>query len=307
MVAGKSQRVVVVGSAGRDLAIGMTSLPEANASAPIERTMERLGGKGANIAAGIRQLNPECSVFLIAVLGVDRAGEAVLEDALDLGIDTASVARRGETSLLVDLVDDSAERRILEQVSPEASVREEDVRSAAMVLGEARVVVLQLRQPVAVLARAAELAPGAVVVLDGGFDGAVDSELAERLLTRADMVRANGEEAEMLAGHSISSVSDAERAAADLLNRGPSIVSLTVSGSGDLVAWEGGSQFFPFGDEPVVDRTGAGDAYVAGLVTGLLRDEPPRELGRRASAAATTAVQQFGGFTRFAERSRVDG
>lgn len=299
MVAENPQRVVVVGSAGRDLAVGTARLPEANATAPVSRRSERLGGKGANIAAGLRQQNPDCAVSLIAVLGTDRAAEAVLEDAHELGIDTASVARRGETALFVDVVTDAGERRILEHVPPEAYVREEEVRSAATVLGAAHLLVLQLRQPAAALLHAAELAPHARIVLDGAVAGEADAELAARLLAQAHVVRANGEEAETLTGRSITSEHDAREAACDLLGRGPSVVALSVAGSGDLVAWDDGSRFFPFGDEPVIDRTGAGDAFVAGLVSGLLQNETAADLGRRASAAATAAVQQFGGFTRF--------
>ncbi len=295
MVAENSHRVVVVGSAGRDLALGATTLPGAGASASVSERMERLGGKGANIASGVRQLSPECHVTLIAALGADRAGEAVLEDAHELGIDTASVARRGATSLFLDLVTAAGERRIFEHVPPEADVREEDLRRAAPVLEAARVVVLQLRQPAAVLLRAAQLAPNARIVLDGAVEGAYGAPL----LAHAHVVRANADEAEALTGRTIASTDDAQRAAEELLRRGPSVVALSVSGAGDLVAWEGGSQFFPCGDAPVVDRTGAGDAFVAGLVTGLIRDESTRDLGRRASEAASTAVQQFGGFTRF--------
>lgn len=299
MVAENSHRVVVVGSAGRDLALGATTLPEAGASASVSERMERLGGKGANIASGVRQLSPESHVTLIAALGADRAGEAVLEDAHELGIDTASVARRGATSLFLDLVTGAGERRIFEHVPPEADVREEDVRRAAPVLEAAGVVVLQLRQPAAVLLRAAQLAPNARIVLDGAVEGGADGAYGAPLLAHAHVVRANADEAEALTGRTIASTDDAQRAAEELLRRGPSVVALSVSGAGDLVAWEGGSQFFPFGDAPVVDRTGAGDAFVAGLVTGLIRDESARDLGRRASEAASTAVQQFGGFTRF--------
>ncbi|MEJ6490533.1 PfkB family carbohydrate kinase [Leucobacter sp. USCH14] len=296
MVAEKRKRVVVVGGAARDLALGVADMPEANGTAPVSRRKERLGGKGANIAADVRQLNPDCAVSLIAVLGSDRAGDAVHEDALDLRIDMASMQRRGRTALMIDVVTESGERRVFEHTPPEARLTVEDVTAAETMLSEARIVVLQLHQPAEALVRAAELAPDAVIVLDGGADGAD----AERLLSLAHVVRANAEEAEMLARRSISDMNDAMRSAAELLDRGPDVVCLAVSGSGDLVAWQGGSQFFPFGETSIVDRTGAGDAYVAGLVTGLLRGETPPQLGERASSAAAIAVQQFGGFTRFA-------
>jgi adenosine kinase len=44
----------------------------------------------------------------------------------------------------------------------------------------------------------------------------------------------------------------------------------------------------------VVDPTGAGDAYVAGLLAGLRRGAPPAEAGRMAALSATYAVEQQG-------------
>jgi adenosine kinase len=44
----------------------------------------------------------------------------------------------------------------------------------------------------------------------------------------------------------------------------------------------------------VVDPTGAGDAYIAGLLSALLRDAPPDVAGRVAAVAAAYAVEQRG-------------
>ncbi|MEX1046510.1 MAG: carbohydrate kinase family protein [Actinomycetota bacterium] len=44
----------------------------------------------------------------------------------------------------------------------------------------------------------------------------------------------------------------------------------------------------------VVDPTGAGDAYVAGVARGLMRDEPPEVYGRVAAMAGTYAVENYG-------------
>ncbi|MFS0868051.1 PfkB family carbohydrate kinase [Microbacterium sp. 179-B 1A2 NHS] len=290
------RRVTVVGAAARDLVV-QAALPGAGASAPVTRVIERLGGKGANIAAGVLQLIPGAAVSLIAVLGADAAGDAAATDATDLGLDIAAVARRGETSLLVDVTDGRGERRLLEHVPAAAIVTASDVRAAASVLRAAGVVVLQLQQDAEALVEAADIAhdAGAVLVLDGATGGAA----RDRLLPRATVVRADAAEAEMLTGRTVSSRADAERAAADLLERGPRLVALAVPGEGDLVVWPEGSHLFAHRESAIVDPTGAGDAFIAGLVAGLLADEDPFSVGQRGADAAATAVQQLGGFTRF--------
>jgi ribokinase len=73
------------------------------------------------------------------------------------------------------------------------------------------------------------------------------------------------------------------------------VVALGVDGSGDLVAWSGGSRFYPFPDVPVVDPTGAGDAFVAGLVMALRRGADPESAGAAGAAAAASTVQRLGG------------
>lgn len=290
--------VAVVGAAARDLVLLVPEVPEPGGSTDVVRARERLGGKGANIAAAIRQLQPSVAVSLIASLGTDQPGDNALADALRLGIDTTGVRRRGTTSLLVDIVDSGGHRRLFEQVPAEARVTRGDVESAASVLSAADIVVLQLQQDGGALLAAARIArSGSVPIV---LDGAVEGEARDELLSMAAVVRADGHEAELLSGRRIENVDDARAAAADLLARGPRLVALTVPGTGDLVAWAGGSRLHRHQEADVVDRTGAGDAFVAGIVDGLLRDDTPDATGRRGADAAAAAVAQLGGFTRLA-------
>ena len=290
-------RVVVVGAASRDLVLQIPRMPAAGGSVPVEDRIERLGGKGANIAAGIRQLSPATVVTLIGVLGTDPAGEMAVRDATELGINLTHLIRRGQSALLVDLVDETGERRLFEQVPGEALLTREDVAGAAATFRAADVVVLQLQQPPDVLLTAATIAhdAGAVIVLDG----AVTGDAREALLTMATVVRADSREGEILTGRQLRTASNARLAATSLLERGPNTVALSVPEVGDVVAWPGGSQLHPHTTDGVVDPTGAGDAFVAGLIVGLLEGESPARMGQRGADAAVRAVRQLGGFVRF--------
>ena len=61
------------------------------------------------------------------------------------------------------------------------------------------------------------------------------------------------------------------------------------------MVWKDGSELFEFADVEVADPTGAGDAFVAGLIAALRDGAGPRQAGRRAAAAATATVQHLGG------------
>ena len=80
----------------------------------------------------------------------------------------------------------------------------------------------------------------------------------------------------------------------DLLQRAEMVVT-TLGREGSRIAGPDGVVAIPPAPSgPVVDPTGAGDAYRAGLVAGLLRGLEVAEAGRVASLAATYAIEQVG-------------
>jgi ribokinase len=137
--------VVVVGQVGRDLVLRCAELPERGGSARVVERREMLGGKGANQAVGLSQLG--VPVALIGVVGDDAPGVAVLRQASDGGIDTRGVAQRGDTALLVDVVDAPGSRRLLEDIPDSSLVTADDLDRSAAVFDAADMVSLQLQQP----------------------------------------------------------------------------------------------------------------------------------------------------------------
>jgi ribokinase len=289
----ESQRhqVAVVGQIGRDLVLHIDDLPDEGGSSRIRERIERLGGKGANQAVGLRQLGADAT--LIGVVGDDAAGEMALDDAVASGIDVSPVVRRGRTALLVDVVEPGGRRRLLEDVPQESLLTEADVRAAEHVLRAADTVALQLQQPGTALLSAARIAAksGARIVLDGAIDGPERDEL----LTLADVLRADVTEAALLTGAELTGRQDAEDAARRLLTAGPTVVALAVPGEGNVVVWAEGSRFYPHTERRVVDPTGAGDAFLAGLIVGLSRNGDPEEGGAVAADAASSTVSRLGG------------
>jgi ribokinase len=283
--------IVVVGQIGRDLVLAIDAMPASGGSVPVSDRIERLGGKGANQAVGLRQLGAD--VALIGVVGEDAAAEQVLEDAVASGLDVRNVVRRGRTALLVDIVEPGGARRLLEDVPAEALLTAADVLRAGDTLRGADTVSLQLQQPPDALLAAARIAAeaGARIVLDGAIQGSARDEL----LGLADVLRADAEETTLLTGAEVTGREDAERAADRLLDSGPTLVALAVPGEGNLVAWTGGSRFFPHGEREIADPTGAGDAFLAGLIVGLRRSGNPEEAGRLAADGASSTVLRLGG------------
>jgi ribokinase len=283
--------VVVIGQIGRDLVLRTDGPPSATDSTTILHREELLGGKGANQAVGLTQLG--VPVTLIGVVGDDIAGASVLHQAERDGIDISGVVRRGTTALLIDIVGRPPERLLLEHVPQTSLTQVADLDGAAALVDAADTVSIQLQQPATTVLAAARRARqrGARVVADGAPPPGIQADL----LASIDVLRADASEAALLAGKAVTTVEQAAELADRLLQCGPGLVALAVPQIGDLLVWEGGRQLFEFADVQMVDPTGAGDAFVAGLIAALREGAAPPQAGRRAAAAASSTVQRLGG------------
>jgi ribokinase len=283
--------VVVIGQIARDLVLRTDGPPTAGDSVTILQRHELLGGKGANQAVGLAQLG--VPVALIGVAGDDHAGAEVVQQAQRDGIDVGGVTRRGTTALLVDVVGRPPERMLLEEVPESSLVRVADLDRSASLLEAADTVSIQLQQPAVTALEAAQRARrrGLRVVADGVPDPSIRADL----LAAVDVIRADATEASLIADGEITTVDQARELADHLLDCGPELVAIAVPEVGDLVAWRGSSEVFEFADVEVVDPTGAGDAFVAGMIAALRAGAAPREAGRLASSAAGATVQRLGG------------
>ncbi|AGF71481.1 PfkB family carbohydrate kinase [Corynebacterium halotolerans] len=282
--------ILVMGQIGRDLILTVEQFPGAGGSVDVGTRHEILGGKGVNQAVGMVQLG--APVTLLGVTGADPAGEGLLRSLRDDGIGAEWVVRRGVSALLLDVVDADGERRLLEHVPDESLLGVDDVRGAEEAFRAADTVCLQLQQPAATLLEAARLAvdAGARVVLDG----AVTDPEKQGLLSAASVVRADAHEAQLLTGVAMRDSGAAVNTARSLIDGGVEVVAFGVEGVGDIVAWDGGHRFFPFG-QGKADVTGGGDAFLAGLVVGLRAGCAPGEAGELAAACRDSAVQRLGG------------
>lgn len=283
--------VVVIGQIGRDLVLRTDGPPSVNESTTVLQRDEVLGGKGANQAVGLAQLG--VPVALIGVVGDDFAGKSVLRQAEDDGIDIGGVVRRGTTALLIDIVGEPAKRMLVEDVPETSLVQVADLDQSSALLDTADTVSIQLQQPATTALTAAQRAQrrGLRVIADG----APSPGIRDELLSSVDAIRADATEAALIADKEITNVEQATKLANHLLKCGPKLVALAVPDVGDLVVWNGGTELFEFADVDVVDPTGAGDAFVAGLISALRDGAGPRRAGTRAAAAASSTVQRLGG------------
>ena len=107
-------------------------------------------------------------------------------------------------------------------------------------------------------------------------------------LRHADIMKMSEEEAEFLG--------TVPRARLVVITRGP---------RGGRVTSEEGRFDFPAFRVPTVDSTGAGDAFVAGMLYGILRDLPLRETIRLAAACGALVTLKRGAIPALPTRAAV--
>lgn len=263
------------------------------------RLLQCPGGAPANVAVGIARLGGQ-SAF-IGRVGDDPFGRFMAKTLADEKVDVRSMrldpAHRTST-VVVDL-DDQGERSFTFMVRPSADLFLESADLPTFSAGEwLHVCSIALS---AEPSRSATFEAMAAIREAGGyvsFDPNIRPDLwpdenalrrcLEQALQSADVVKLSVEELAFLTGDVEVNVGlDA------LMARCPARLVLVTQGKEGVIAWHDGAvKHYPATPVECVDTTGAGDAFVAGLLYGLAAGQdltPVIALAQRCGALATTA------------------
>jgi ribokinase len=116
----------------------------------------------------------------------------------------------------------------------------------------------------------------------------------------------NETELGLLTGQPVNDVSSAEHAARILLNRGAKQVIVTLGSNGSLIANNALSKHIPSCKVDVVDTTAAGDAFIGGFASMLLRGFEPESAVKYANACGAVATTKFGAQPSLPTKAEVD-
>lgn len=294
--------VVVVGSCNMDLVARVRRLPAPGETRLGESLAQGFGGKGANQAVAARRLGAD--VRLVARLGRDPQGDAVMEALGGEGVDVRGVRRAAEpTGLALVTVDAGGANTIVVVPGANRRLAPEDVEAAAPLFACAAVVATQLEVPVETAARAVALGRryGARTLLNP----APAEPLPGGLLPLVDYLIPNEGELERLVGSRAASPTEVEAAARSLLATGAGEVIVTLGERGALRVTRLGSALEPAPAVAAVDTTGAGDAFVGAFAAGLARDLDTIAAIRLANRAAALSVTRPGAQASFPRAEEV--
>jgi ribokinase len=153
--------------------------------------------------------------------------------------------------------------------------------------------------------RALEIARGAGVTTI--LNPAPAAELPDGMLALCDWVTPNESEAEALTGLPVGTDDEARAAADRLMALGAGAAVITLGERGALYHTGAVSEVVPaMSAGPVVETTGAGDAFNGGFATALARGDAPLDAVRYGCATAAISVTRPGTAPSMPTRAEVE-
>lgn len=288
--------IAVLGSLNMDLVVTVPHLPRLGETIAGHDFQMIPGGKGANQAAAVAKLGGK--VAMVGRVGADAFGGSLRANLLRFGVnvDHVIIDEESATGIAMILVDSlNGENSIVIAAGANGRVSLEDLRKAAPLFGEAKVLILQFEVPLQVVEHAAELARqhGLKVVLNPAPAYPVSLDF----LLKADYLILNETETEILSQDEVRDLESAKVAAQALVGRGLPVVIVTLGERGALLATSREMVHVPARRVQVVDTTAAGDAFVAGFTVALLNGFSLDDAARYAVCAGTLTVTKFGAQT----------
>jgi ribokinase len=226
------------------------------------------GGKGSNQAVACARLG--ANACFVAKIGNDAFGETALKLYVEEGVGVAFVRQTGDqpTGVGFILVEaESGDNCIAFDPGANELLTADDVTHSEGAFDTAAVVLAQLEIPVAAAeaAMGCGRAHGAITILNP----APVRPLPKSVLQLVDVLTPNQTESKVLTGRTPDATVAPEEVARDLLSAGVKQVVMTLGAEGALIVDDSSARRVPAVHVPVVDTTGAGDAFNAGVATAL--------------------------------------
>ncbi len=284
--------VVGFGALNIDRLFKVNRIAHAEEESYVQTHSETCGGSAANTSVGLARLG--CKVGFIGKVGGDREAELLVGDFCKEAVDTDGIvkAKYGESGAVMGFVDDEGQRALyihsgvndsidLVEIKQEYVAGSKFLHLTSFVGDKSFITQKALLE---VLPKDTKVAfdPGALYARRG-------FEQLEPILNRAFVVMPNGYELAQITGRK-----DSREGADFLLDKGAKIVAVKLGGEGCYVTDANNSHYIKAFKVPVIDTTGAGDAFCAGFLYGLLHKKELLECGRIGNFVASRCVMKLG-------------
>ena len=263
------------------------------------------GGKGSNQAVAAARAGAE--VTFISTLGRDSFGDNAL--ALWRGDGITPRVKQVDThptgAAFIYLNEKNGDNAIIVVSGAASLIGVADVEAAAGDIAAARVFVTQLEQPADAALRGLQIARAAGTLTV--FNPAPALPFDDAVYPLCDFITPNEHEAAILTGLPVTNLDEARAAGDAFLAAAVGCARITLGSQGALLHSATESVLIaPFNAGPVLETTGAGDAFNGGFAAALAEGATPKEAARFAAALAAISVTRAGTAPSMPQRADVD-
>jgi len=284
--------VVGFGALNVDKLFKVNRIAAAEEESFIQAHSETCGGSAANTIVGLARL--DCRVGFVGKVAGDKAGTLLIEDFLKELVDTAGVIRvkQGESGKIMGFVDEKGERALYIDSGVNDTIAFDEVKQGFV--SQTRFLHLTSfvgdpsfqtqKKLLGTLPEAVKVSfdPGALYARKGL------SQL-ELIIRKSHIMIPNSRELNLITGEA-----DYCRGADFLIGMGVGIVAVKLGADGCYVTDGRERHLIEAFKVEAVDTTGAGDAFCAGFLYGLLKEKNLQECGRLGNFVASRCVMKMG-------------
>jgi len=308
--------LLVLGSFVADVAFRATHLPSWGETLMGTSFALGPGGKGSNqavaAARSARREGPHALIVqFVSRLADDPFGQLARDlwaaDAIDASLVTTSTTTpTGAAAILIDQV--RGENAIIVVPGACFTLTPEDLEPATQAIQSAAVFLTQLELPLDTVHRGLTMARAAGVPTILNPAPAPATPLPADLIALADYFIPNETEAALLTGLPVDTVEQATAAAEAVRTAGARNVILTLGARGALVLTRDAAPVLipAFNAGPVLETTGAGDAFCGAFATALAEGQPLLDCVRFGCATAGISVTRPGTAPSMPTRPEID-
>ncbi|MBS7634437.1 carbohydrate kinase family protein [Candidatus Bathyarchaeota archaeon] len=282
--------VVCFGALNVDKLYKVDKIAKAEEESVILDFKEAPGGSAANTAVGLARLGVK--IGYIGKVAEDREGSILLKSFMDEGVDTSGiiVSKGGRSGSVIGFVDQKGNRALYLDPGVNDALRFEEIDlryfedvkflHLTSFVGE---------MPFEAQKKILQAVPDVKVTFDPGIIYARKGlDNLKPIIERCYAILPNENEVRILTGKNYL------EGAKILLEEGAKIVAIKLGERGCYVTDGRESHIIEAFKVKVVDTTGAGDAFCAGFIYGLLKDKSLKECGILGNFVASRCLTKMG-------------
>lgn len=281
-------KVIVVGSINVDHYLSFKKLPRSGTTTITDKSSIYPGGKCLNQSIGLIRLG--LSPVPIAGVGSDTEGSKILDYLYKEKINISGIKKfdKVQTGQAQIFLQEDGESMITIMSGANSYLSPEDILARESLFSNAKFCVLQSEVPISSIQKACEIAKQRSIMT--ALKPSTKPNIPYSLFSLLDFIIPNQNEILEIVPHAKSY----QEAALELLNNGVGNVIVTLGSAGAYIRNNEISMTIPAPNVPVIDATGASDAFISAFIAALSKDYSLIKAVQIANCAAALSIGKQG-------------